>query len=62
MDDPRHIETSRLVCFLIDESPLMPDEHEHLLDCKECMNRMVESAMEELTKRQSSAKRKKGSA
>jgi len=58
MGEFRHPETSRLASFLIDDDPLTPDEHEHLLRCRECTNRMVSSAMAELAKRQAAAEQK----
>jgi len=46
-----HPDTLRLVSFLIDETPLTADEHEHILQCAECSSRMAASAAEELERR-----------
>jgi hypothetical protein len=51
-DASSHVDTSRLVAFLVNETPLTTEEHQHILRCEECTNRMATSAAEELRKPQ----------
>jgi hypothetical protein len=56
MADSPHLETERLVAFLLDGTSLDPQEHFHLLRCDECRHVMTDAASEKLQNRRTEDK------
>jgi hypothetical protein len=47
-----HIETSRLIAFMLDDSELTRTENTHLFYCSVCSCAMIEASVEELLRRE----------
>ena len=52
MADAAHIETSRLIAFMLDDAELTRAENTHLFYCSVCSCAMIESSVEELLRRE----------
>jgi hypothetical protein len=52
MADAAHIETSRLIAFMLDDAELTRAENTHLFYCSVCSCAMIEASVEELLRRE----------
>jgi hypothetical protein len=52
MADASHIETSRLIAFMLDDGELTRAENTHLFYCSICSCAMIEASVEELLRRE----------
>jgi hypothetical protein len=53
MADAAHIETLRLIAFMLDDAELTRAENTHLFYCSICSCAMIEASVEELLRRES---------
>ena len=52
MADSSHIETSRLIAFMLDDGELTRAENTHLFYCSVCSCAMIEASVDELLRRE----------
>jgi hypothetical protein len=50
---PGHPDISRYLQFLCNESPLTDDEHDHFLNCQDCVNAAAETLLKNAKKQDS---------